>query len=139
MRRVGAIVAAGLVAVVAVAVVGHAAPTRPTYFQDVKPILDRACLRCHATPEVVVTMNRARNRGGLSLSTRTEALKGGSNIGVVIVPGKSAESPLVHLVAGYPHEKTQVRAMPPGEKERLSRAEVGVLRAWIDQGAAWPE
>jgi hypothetical protein len=58
---------------------------------------------------------------------------------VVIVPGKSAESPLIALVAGVPHAKTQVPVMPPREADRLSRAEVGKLRAWIDQGAVWPE
>ena len=49
MRRLAAILAAGLAAVVAVGIVGfgHAAPTRPTYFQDVKPILDSRCAGCH--------------------------------------------------------------------------------------------
>ena len=28
--------------------------------------------------------------------------------------------------------------MPPVDP-RLTREEVGILRAWIDQGAAWPE
>ena len=49
MRRLAALLAAGFAAVAAVAVVGfgHAAPTRPTYFQDVKPILDGRCAGCH--------------------------------------------------------------------------------------------
>ena len=84
-------------------------------------------------------MNRARNQGGLSLSSREEALKGGNNIGTVIVPGKSAESPLIHLVSGFPDKKTQVPAMPPTEKERRSKEEIGKLRAWIDQRAKWPK
>jgi len=57
----------------------------------------------------------------------------------VIVPGRSAESPLIHLAAGYDHAPTRVRAMPPREKDRLSAEEVGKLRAWIDQEAVWPE
>jgi hypothetical protein len=108
------------------------------FAEDVKPVLDRACLRCHFSPQPKPP-NRRSDRGGFSLSTRAEALRGGSNIGVVIVPGRSAESPLIHLVAGYEHQKTQVSAMPPQEKGRLSKVEVGVLRAWIDQGAVWPE
>jgi hypothetical protein len=109
------------------------------FAKDIKPIFERSCIQCHSTPEVIVTMNRARNRGGLSLSSREEALRGGNNIGIVIVPGKSAESPLIHLVSGFPDKKTQVPAMPPREKDRLSKEEIGKLRAWIDQGAVWPK
>jgi Copper type II ascorbate-dependent monooxygenase, C-terminal domain len=49
VRRLAAILACGLAAVIAVGVVGfgHAAPSRPTYFQDVKPILDSRCSGCH--------------------------------------------------------------------------------------------
>jgi hypothetical protein len=49
VRRLAAIVVCGLVATIAVGVVGfgHAAPARPTYFQDVKPILDSRCSGCH--------------------------------------------------------------------------------------------
>ncbi len=44
-----AILACGLVATIAVGVVcfGQAAPAKPTYFQDVKPILDSRCSGCH--------------------------------------------------------------------------------------------
>jgi hypothetical protein len=109
------------------------------FAKDIKPILERSCLRCHSTPEQPVKSNKARNGGGLSLSTREEALRGGSNIGTVITPGRSARSPLIHLVSGLPDKKSQVPAMPPREKDRLSKAEVGKLRAWIDQGAVWPK
>jgi len=37
---------------------------RMDFARDIRPILERSCLPCHATPEVVVTMNRARNRAG---------------------------------------------------------------------------
>lgn len=107
------------------------------FAKDIKPILERSCIQCHSTPEVIVTMNWARNRGGLSLSSRQEALRSGNNIGVVIVAGNSAESPPIHLVSGFSDKETQVPAMPPREKERLSKEEIGKLRAWIDQGAIW--
>jgi hypothetical protein len=107
------------------------------FMRDVQPMLMRTCIRCHSTPERVVTVNFARNKGGFSLSNRAEALAGGSQIGTVIVPGSSAKSPLIHLVAGFPIG--EVRAMPYHEATRLSREEVGTLRAWIDQGVAWPK
>jgi len=49
MRRIVAICLAGASASLAVgfAAFGQAAPARPTYFQDVKPILDGRCAGCH--------------------------------------------------------------------------------------------
>ncbi len=49
---------------------------------------------------------------------------------------ESAESRLIRLVSGLDPET----AMPPdGEGERLTAEQVGLLRAWIDQGAKWPK
>ena len=62
------------------------------------------------------------------------ALKGGDTRGPAIVPGKSAQSPLLQLVAG-PVDGVQ---MPP-KGERLTAAQVATLRGWIDEGAPWPE
>ena len=58
----------------------------------------------------------------------------GGDEGPIVVVGKSAESRLIHSVArtdpDYP--------MPPeGQGDPLTPAEVGLLRAWIDQGAKW--
>ena len=50
------------------------------------------------------------------------------------MPGKGSESPLVHYVAGLEPEMK----MPP-KGDRLTAEQVGILRAWIDQGADWPE
>jgi hypothetical protein len=52
----------------------------------------------------------------------------------VIKPGDSANSKLIQLVAGVLKD-----AVMPPEGERLSKEQVGLLRAWIDQGANWPE
>jgi hypothetical protein len=48
----------------------------------------------------------------------------------VIVPGRSAESKLVHAAAG-----TDPDAKMPPTGPALTAAQVGTLRAWIDQGA----
>jgi hypothetical protein len=94
------------------------------YERDVAPILSRSCYRCHG---------EKKHNGGLALHVRERLMEGGDE-GPVVVEGKSAESRLIHSVArtdpDYP--------MPPeGEGDPLSPAEVGVLRAWIDQGAKW--
>ena len=61
------------------------------------------------------------------------ALEGGDN-GKVFIPGKSADSKLVHALAGLGEQGI----MPPKEKPFTS-VEIGKVRAWIDAGAAWPD
>ena len=72
----------------------------------------------------------AKTKGGLRLDDAKSALAGGDS-GPVILPGaKAAESKLLRLVAGLDPELK----MPP-EGPALSAADVGKLRAWIEQGA----
>ena len=67
---------------------------------------------------------------------KKRALEGGDN-GAVIKTGKSADSRIVLLVAGLDKE---TGLMPPeGKGKPLTATEIGLLRAWIDQGANWPE
>jgi hypothetical protein len=92
--------------------------------KDVKPIFESTCFRCHG-PE--------RPKSRLRLDNRESALKGGDN-GVDIIPGDSAKSPLVYYVARVVED---MEMPPPGKGEALSPTQVGLLRAWIDQGAQW--
>ncbi len=90
---------------------------------DIKPILAAHCVKCHGP---------TRQKGGLRLDNGAHA-KDGGNTGPVIVAGKSAASHLIHALVGLdPYQQ-----MPPGEGKRLSDAEIGKFRAWIDQGAKW--
>ena len=91
----------------------------------VRPVLEARCFRCHG---------EAAQRSGLRLDVRESALTGGDS-GVVIVPGKSAESRLARLVAG---EDASGLRMPP-EGDALPPDDVAAIRAWIDSGAAWPD
>lgn len=93
--------------------------------REVKPIFDRSCIRCHGP-------NKSFSR--FRLDSREELAKGGAN-GAAILPGQSARSPLVFYSARLVEEME----MPPeGKAPELTAEEVGVLRAWIDQGADWP-
>lgn len=93
---------------------------------DIKPILESSCLRCHG-PE--------RPKSEFRLTERASALKGGTH-GVDIVPGNSAGSALV----AYAARLVPDMEMPPeGKGEPLSSEQVGLLRAWIDQGLGWDE
>jgi hypothetical protein len=95
------------------------------YFGDVHPILVENCVSCHG-PQ--------KQKGGLRLDTLEAALAGGASYGAAIVPGRSAESPLVLFTA---HLEPDME-MPP-EKPKLSDEAIAVLRAWIDDGAKWPK
>ncbi|WP_337172982.1 PSD1 and planctomycete cytochrome C domain-containing protein [Paludisphaera sp.] len=103
------------------------AATREVDFaRDVAPLLERSCLACHGA---------TKHRAGLSLHTREKAMTGGDS-GPVIVPGESAESLLIEAAARV----DEITAMPPeGSGDPLTAEEVGILRAWIDQGAKWAD
>jgi mono/diheme cytochrome c family protein len=92
------------------------------FVRDVKPILQTSCVRCHA---------RGRERGGFSIETRERLLKGGDD-GPALVPGDSASSRLIALVSGLDPDEVM-----PKKGSRLTSDQIGLLRAWIDQGAPW--
>ena len=102
-----------------------AATRKVDFAKDIQPILTNACFECHG-PE--------KQKGGLRLDQKAAALKGGDT-GPLFVPGKSAESLLFQAVTG---SKDDLARMPK-KRDPLSDEQVGVLRAWIDQGAEWPE
>ena len=93
------------------------------FVKDVQPIFADNCIGCHG-PKLQESAYR--------LDHQPTALKGGE-IGQPIVPGKSAESPLIRYVAGVDPDYK----MPP-DGNPLTAEQVGILRAWIDQGAEWP-
>ncbi|MGI8982035.1 MAG: PSD1 and planctomycete cytochrome C domain-containing protein [Pirellulaceae bacterium] len=95
------------------------------YAKDVQPILQRHCYKCHG-PE--------KQESSFRLDQKGAAIRGGDWGDKPLVVGKSEESPLIKAVAGLlPDLK-----MPP-EGKRLTADEIGVLRAWVDQGLAWPD
>ena len=102
-----------------------AAADSADYVRDVKPLLAARCYACHGA---------LQQKSGLRVDTAAALLKGGDR-GPAVLPGKSAASLLLHHVTA-----TQgARRMPPrDEGEHLSEREVGLLRAWVDQGAKAP-
>lgn len=91
---------------------------------QIRPILEDRCFRCHG-PE--------KPKSGFRLDTRETALKGGKE-GVDIIPGKSAESPLVYYIARLVED---MEMPPPDRGDPLTPEQVGTFRAWINQGANW--
>ena len=89
-----------------------------------RPIFAARCYGCHG-PE--------KQKSDYRLDERERALRGGS-IGGGIVAGDGLHSALIQYVSGA-HE--EIRMPPKGEA--LTAEQVRVLRAWIDQGAVWPD
>jgi mono/diheme cytochrome c family protein len=100
-----------------------AATAQVDFARDIQPIFASHCLKCHGAE---------KQKNGLRLDLRAAALKGGDS-GRAIVPGESAQSLLIPLVAGLDDDKV----MPP-KGERLTVEQISLLRGWIDQGAHWP-
>src|SRR5690348_4564304 len=93
-----------------------------SFVKEIKPLFEASCIQCHA---------KGKDKGGFSLETREGFLKGGDT-GPAAVPGKSGDSYVVKLVAGVDPDEQM-----PKKGKKWTAAQVGLLRAWIDQGAPW--
>ena len=97
-----------------------------TYATDIKPIFDMSCIKCHGAQ---------KPKAKLRLDSLDGALKG-SEDGKVVLPADSAGSRLVHCVA---HAGKPGTYMPPPRNKAkippLTLEQIGLIRAWIDQGA----
>ena len=93
-----------------------------TYANDIKPLFEKACFKCHGDE---------KQKAKLRVDS-VEAIKKGSENGEVIVVGKSEKSSLVHTIAGLVEDMM----MPPeGKADPLTKEQIGLVRAWIGQGA----
>ena len=95
------------------------------FLNDVRPILREHCFECHAGNV---------EEAGLNLGIKNRALAGGDS-GSAIRVGKGHRSLLIQLVSGIDKD----RMMPPEDHQPLTAKQIGILRAWIDQGAEWPD
>ncbi|HEX5102180.1 MAG TPA: PSD1 and planctomycete cytochrome C domain-containing protein [Pirellulaceae bacterium] len=94
------------------------------FVRDIQPIFAQRCNHCHGEDE---------QEGYLRLDAKAVVMKGGKS-GPLLEVGKSADSVLVHRLAGLGTEKRM-----PLEDDPLSDEQIGLIRAWIDQGAKWPD
>ncbi len=116
-----------------------------TYEKDIKPIFEASCVRCHG--------GEKKAKGGLRVDSLEALLKGGEE-GKVIEAGNAVKSSLLIAVSQLDPEMS----MPPKPKKHpaggqsgsgsgpggpgnqpppkpLTPEQVGLVRAWIDQGA----
>jgi hypothetical protein len=91
--------------------------------KHIRPVLVANCYQCHSA-------SAKELKGELRLDTR-EGLRKGGETGLVIVPGKPDQSPLIQAMR---HEEGM--AMPP--KEKLPDSVVANFVKWIEMGAPDP-
>ena len=92
-----------------------------SYYRDIRPILQANCQGCHQP---------AKAKGGYVMTEFKRMLAGGDNEGRAIVPEHPDQSAILKMVTP---QKGEAR-MPKG-RAPLVEAEVGLLTAWIRQGA----
>ena len=97
-----------------------------TYDADIKPIFEQSCVKCHG---------EQKPKGKLRMDSLEGIMKGGED-GKVVVPGKSTES---MVMANIAHLGDPDDYMPPPKNKAgigpLTKEQIGLIRAWIDQGA----
>jgi hypothetical protein len=99
-------------------------PKRVDFIHEVRPILREACYKCHG-PE--------KRKGSLRLDVKALAMKGGED-GPVIIPGQGDKSPLVQRLTSTDEDQRMPQKAAP-----LTPEQIRLIRAWIDQGASWPD
>ncbi|PQO41881.1 PSD1 and planctomycete cytochrome C domain-containing protein [Blastopirellula marina] len=94
--------------------------------RQIRPILSDRCFHCHGPDD-------DHREAGFRLDERDSAIAQADSGELPIVPGKSAESELIHRVATT---DADLRMPPAGSnKPQLTAEEIDLLRRWIDQGA----
>ncbi len=102
------------------------APAAPVDFaRDIQPIFASRCYECHG---------EKNQKSSFRLDDKTVVLRGGESGKPAIMPGNSSASRLIQFVSNTnPDERM------PRKGEPLSSQQIALLRAWIDEGANWPD
>src|ERR1041385_8398690 len=95
------------------------------FAKQIRPILQQNCVKCHG-PE--------KQKGKLRLDSKDAAMKGGKD-GVVIVAGDPDKSEVYRRIT-LPKGDDDLM---PNEGDPLTKAQTDLVRAWIAQGAQWPD
>lgn len=93
------------------------------YTDIIHPIFEERCINCH---------NPEKKKGELLMHTFNDLMKGGED-GKILVAGKASESPLYKHIT-LPLEDDD--HMPPKGKKQLTKAQIELIRWWIDEGAS---
>jgi hypothetical protein len=93
--------------------------------RDIQPILQQRCYECHG---------EKKQKSGIRFDRKSTVFAGGDSGKPLVIANKPKDSPLLQRVSSDDPDEV----MPP-KGEKLSEAQIELLRAWIDQGATWPD
>lgn len=94
------------------------------FVRDIRPIFAEHCLGCHGAKI---------HEAALRMDARKAFFTGGDS-GKMVVPGKSGESLLIQRIVSDDEGDRM-----PLDADSLSKEQLALIRAWVDQGAKWPE
>ena len=94
------------------------------FSHQIVPLLREKCAECHTG---------TKKKGGLSMNDRETLMEGGES-GAVLAPGKADDSKMLKAVLSTDPDDQ----MPP-KGDRLTEAQVTLLRTWINEGAKWED
>src|SRR5258706_10128747 len=100
------------------------AQEKVNFSRDVQPVFKSACYQCHG-PE--------KQKGKLRVDAKAIALHGGKS-GKSIVPGNAQQSELFKRITSKDDDERM-----PQDREALTAEQIAIIRAWIEQGANWPD
>jgi Planctomycete cytochrome C len=99
------------------------AASKPTFNDDVAPILQKSCLPCHSA---------ARHKAQLVTEDYASLMKGGEH-GKTVVPGNADGSRIIGMLEG------KIRPRMPEHADPLPAEQIATIKAWIDAGAEGPK
>ena len=103
---------------------------RISFEKHIQPILEVSCVGCH-NPQ------KKEEYGNYDCTTRTAAMTTGDEEGGELVPFHPEKSLFYKLTVLAPDKK---RLMPPKNNGGpLPADQIELIRAWIEQGAVWPD
>ncbi len=92
--------------------------------RDVRPIFALSCYECHG---------EQKRKGGLRVDVKAAAIAGGKT-GPLFVAGDLEASHLIQRVLGEGDDQRM-----PADKDPLPEDCIRILKAWVEQGAHWPD
>jgi N-acyl-D-amino-acid deacylase len=96
-------------------------PAKIDFARELQPLLRENCFDCHGP---------SKQKAGLRLDRKSSVMKAFSRR---VLPGSSANSMVYHRLIGSEYGPQ----MPP--KGELHPDAIATIKAWIDQGADWPD
>src|SRR5688500_5697544 len=102
-----------------------AAEQKVDFARDIRPLFESRCYECHG---------EKKQKSGIRFDRKSTVFEGGDSGKPLVMSGKSAESILIERLTTSDEDEV----MPP-KGERLTTQQIELVRAWIDQGAVWPD